>query len=293
MTGFYTYNIDKSMRLQIPKKFLTELAGENFTGQTIYIIINGKAISVFSEEGLNGLLTRLQAQAQSINKTLSDITPLINKCIIDQRGRITLPRWLANRVSIYENTTVSLAGCGASLEIWNSLIWGKAEKIATTSYILKKESAETLPLLVFISYCWDDWKIVEEVNSILMNSGYRTFLDRKDIIAGEYIYDKIQKSIDNSDYYLFFATDSAIASEWCKRELSQALEVEVKRKKTFIIPLKLSAVEMPGLIRNKKYIDLRTNKTSGLDELLKTLLRLEGYEYSPIDLSAIFDELGL
>ena len=250
--------------------------------QTVYVTISKNTLAVFNEEAWEELWNKnieiLKKEALETNKTLPDLAPYFNKCFIDMRGRITLPKWLANKVSIRENDDVSCFGLMDHFEIANPVIAHAHAIYFDVRYIKKQSDEETLPPLVFLSYSWKDWNVVEETNSLLMNLGYRTFLDRKDVIPGEYIYDKIQNSIDMADYYLFFASQNAVESEWCSRELSQALEVEVERKKTFIIPLKLDSVKMPGMLRNKKYINMQENKNTAFEELRDTLFNQDGYD---------------
>ena len=274
MTGIFTGKVDESMRMSLPVAFFTKMGGEYHKGQTVYLAIYEQVITVYDKK----VWKELQVHDNSTGEQYPELTQY-SKCTIDRSGSITLPRWLANKVSIYENNDVCCVGAGETCEIYNSLIWDRIELQDT--YTAERRSYEPIPLSLYLSYSPNDWRIIEEINTLLLNFGYITILDRKDIIEGEHMYDKIQKTIDDADYFLFFATESAASSEWCSRELSRALEIEAEREEQFIIPLKLDDVTMPDIICHKEYIDIHKDKPSGLRELSDTLLKLEGYDYSP------------
>jgi len=54
-----------------------------------------------------------------------------------------------------------------------------------------------------------------------------------------------------------FISKHSINSGWVQEELSQAMTKQIKRKKIFVLPIRLDDTEMPDFLQDKKYADLR------------------------------------
>ena len=142
MTGIILRSVDQSMRVNIPKSFLMEEWGNDYSGQPVYISTEGfdvstpQGLTVFSETAFarhNDELMEL-AKDDSYRMHCSDVG--FERVIIDNRGRITLPGRLACIVSICKETSVYCIGVDDHFEIWNKSVWDQIEAPATIEEIV-------------------------------------------------------------------------------------------------------------------------------------------------------------
>lgn len=125
--------------------------------------------------------------------------------------------------------------------------------------------------VAFLSHSSLDKPFIRQLAGDLIANGVDVWLDEQRIRVGESIPEKIAQGLADSDYFLIALSQHSAASEWVKKELNNALVSEVQRRKVHILPLKLDDVEIPLIIRDKKYADFSKSYKSGLDDLLTSL----------------------
>lgn len=132
----------------------------------------------------------------------------------------------------------------------------------------------------FISYSSKDGIVAEEISAILQESGFNTWLDKKDIVIGQPILDRVSKGIETeSDFVIILISKNSTNSEWCKLELRMAYQKELGLKRTVVLPIRIDDAEVPAEIMTKKYYQfIPHNKTSAssLVREIKSLLKLQG-----------------
>jgi hypothetical protein len=135
----------------------------------------------------------------------------------------------------------------------------------------QRHHADSKKRVVFLSHSSEDKPFVRKLATDLTAAGITVWLDEQNIRVGESIPERIAQGLAESDYFLIAVSDNSLRSEWVKRELNNALVTEIARRKTSILPVRLTKVQMPDAIRDKKYADFTTSYNDGLQELLAAM----------------------
>jgi len=119
---------------------------------------------------------------------------------------------------------------------------------------------------VWITYSWldNEDKDVEFIAQQIRAKGFEVRMDRWDISAGQRLWEQIDRFIskpEESDAWIFYATQNSLGSEPCKEEFAYALQRALSsRSETFsLIGLFPSAVEkelIPSGISTRLYVSL-------------------------------------
>jgi TIR domain len=79
----------------------------------------------------------------------------------------------------------------------------------------------------FVSYSHADEEFAVQLNQVLESRGVRCWLDRKDILPGDDLYDEIDKGIQLWDKVLVCCSEDSLGkSTWVDREIDKALQKE-------------------------------------------------------------------
>ena len=129
---------------------------------------------------------------------------------------------------------------------------------------------------VFISYASEDHRHAQWLASRLSESGYRPWLDRKDILPGSTWDSEIRDAIRESVAFVACLSRrwQASAERFVQEELRIALDVE----DSFIIPLRLDDCEVPKELSRFQWVDgidaeSFSRLTRALDRRLQTKQR--------------------
>jgi len=125
--------------------------------------------------------------------------------------------------------------------------------------------------VVFISHSSRDKPIIRQLASDLKAEGVDVWLDEQRILIGDSISEKIGQGLAESDYFIIAISKHSVTSEWVKKELNNAIVNEIEKRRTVILPIKLSEVEIPTLIRDKMYADFTVSYKQGFSKLLNTI----------------------
>lgn len=128
---------------------------------------------------------------------------------------------------------------------------------------------------VFLSHSSVDKSIVISVALDLQEKGISTWLDAFDILPGESITSKINKGLEECEFVLLFLSNNSVRSNWVTKEWETMLWDEINSGKIKIIPVKLEECEIPKILQTKKYIDLSTNYSDGLFQIIQTIKTYE------------------
>lgn len=96
---------------------------------------------------------------------------------------------------------------------------------------------------VFISYSRRDTAIADKICEILSANGFSFFIDRTGVSAGVSFTEVISKAIDESEIFLFLASENAYRSKFTIAEVFYAFR---KKAKGAIIPYLLDNSRMPS-----------------------------------------------
>lgn len=111
---------------------------------------------------------------------------------------------------------------------------------------------------VFLSYASFDKEIVRQVASGLTERGIRVWFDEAKLKPGVRWVVEIERALDRADFILFFISSSSVHRGWPQRELQLALHRQVSGEGgAVIVPVLLEDAEVPPLLRDIQWLDLR------------------------------------
>ena len=125
---------------------------------------------------------------------------------------------------------------------------------------------------VFISHSSKDKVLVRRLAANLVNHGFPVWFDSWELEAGDSLYARIFKGIDDSTFLLLALSPAAVRSRWVGKELNAALAMEDRLGRKIIIPIMLEACEVPSSIADRLYADFSQGWLRALEDL-EVLLR--------------------
>ena len=128
---------------------------------------------------------------------------------------------------------------------------------------------------IFLSYSHEDKEFVKKLKVLLNEKGVdKVWIDESEIMVGDSLIDKIHEGIEKTEYFGVVLSPHSVESNWVKKELETAMNLEIKSQKVKILPLLYRDCNLPLFINNKLYADFR--QTDQYDESIRKLLeRLE------------------
>jgi hypothetical protein len=127
---------------------------------------------------------------------------------------------------------------------------------------------------IFISHASADKDFVRGLAVDLSAMGHQPWLDEWEILAGESIPAKISSGVQEADFLVVVLSTAAVASQWVENEWQAKYWREVSDRGVSVIPALLSDCAIPALLQAKKYIDFRSDYTSALELLGKSVGKL-------------------
>ncbi len=112
---------------------------------------------------------------------------------------------------------------------------------------------------LFLSYSRADQSKVEQLYQDLVNSGYKPWMDVKDILPGENWDKRIRKAIEKSDFFLACLSIRSVDRRgYIQKEIKQALDQwqEKLEDDIYLIPVKLEECNTPDSLRSLQYVEL-------------------------------------
>jgi MinD-like ATPase involved in chromosome partitioning or flagellar assembly len=112
---------------------------------------------------------------------------------------------------------------------------------------------------VFVSYAREDEAAVRALATQLKAAGFRTWLDKDNLHAGEDWQSVIEKTIEQADFVIICYSSRAVVKRgYVQREIKKTLEiVEFQPEGTvFLIPVRLDECELPRSVSNLHAVDL-------------------------------------
>jgi TIR domain len=104
---------------------------------------------------------------------------------------------------------------------------------------------------VFICHSSDDKDFARKLATDLVTEGYRVWFDEWEIMVGDSLYEKIQAALKSSNWFIVVLSPSSVNSNWCKRELHNALIEEDSKSRVFVLPVICKDCEIPGFLKEK------------------------------------------
>lgn len=108
---------------------------------------------------------------------------------------------------------------------------------------------------IFLSHTAADKPFVRKLARDLENQGIRVWLDEAELKVGDSLIEKIRHGIQETDYIAVILSHNSINSPWVQREVDVAMNLEIRGRKTKVLPIMLSPCELPGFLLGKIYAD--------------------------------------
>ena len=125
---------------------------------------------------------------------------------------------------------------------------------------------------VFLSHSSKDKPFVRELAAALERDGdIRVWLDEREIAPGQNIVNSIGEGLE-ADFILLVLSPDSVGSAWVKEEWTDAFWEQTNNRRPKLLGVLYRDCEIPRLLRNKKYFDLRTNQPQGFREIRTFLL---------------------
>jgi TIR domain/Domain of unknown function (DUF4062) len=111
---------------------------------------------------------------------------------------------------------------------------------------------------VFFSYAQADLPVVAPVATELKKYGLRVWLDQQQLVPGDLLVEGIKEGLHKAKALVFFASRNSLKSQWARHELDYFMAQRVTSGTgPILIPVILEDVELPGVLRDVLYLDLR------------------------------------
>lgn len=132
--------------------------------------------------------------------------------------------------------------------------------------------------MIFISYSHKDKNFVDKLALTLIDKRIKVFVDRWEMKLGDSITEKVQNAISEASHLIIVLSKNSVKSDWCKREITTALMLELERKRVVLLPILLEDCEIPLFLRDKFYADFRDNFDDGLTTVLQSFSMMNNEE---------------
>lgn len=112
---------------------------------------------------------------------------------------------------------------------------------------------------IFLCYARTDKEAVENLYTGLTRSGFKPWMDTKDILPGENWKNSIETAVDRSDFFIACLSSNSVDRRGqIQRELKNALDKwkEKLDSDIYLIPIKLEKCEVPETLREFQWVNL-------------------------------------
>lgn len=126
---------------------------------------------------------------------------------------------------------------------------------------------------IVISYSHEDSDFVSELGANLFKNRVPVWIDRWELTVGDSLIRRIEEAITKADALIVVLSKTSVESEWCKKELTSGLVIELEAKSVFVLPVVIDDCEIPLFLKEKLYADFRKDKDKALQLLLEATAR--------------------
>lgn len=117
---------------------------------------------------------------------------------------------------------------------------------------------------VFISYAREDFDIAERIVKTLNEIGLVPWIDTTEIRPGDSFIEKMNEGLTKASYVLLLLSQASLSSKWVSREWMATLAED----SSVLLPLLVEDCNVPSLLKDIVYLDLRHDLEKGLEQLI-------------------------
>lgn len=134
----------------------------------------------------------------------------------------------------------------------------------------------------FLSYAQEDRDVATRIANTLRNAGLRMWFDTWELATGDSIAERIDHAAA-SDFLVVLLSPHSVASQWVQQELNVALTTELKDRAITLIPVMIEDCELPQILTDRFYLDLRYDLKAGIQQLIEQLLVAPDLDFSRLN----------
>jgi hypothetical protein len=136
---------------------------------------------------------------------------------------------------------------------------------------------------IFLSYASEDKASARIIANALKQRGVSTWFDESEIMWGADLARNVESAAKSSDYILLLLSPAAVKSPWVKEEISFALSRELKERAIRLVPVLVADCEIPPVLRDRQYLDMRgNNREIGIRRLVDQLSAVPAIRFSDL-----------
>lgn len=135
--------------------------------------------------------------------------------------------------------------------------------------------AENVRSKVFVSYAHEDETVARQIAAALLEAGLEPWIDIEKIDWGDSFLQRMNEGLTAASYVVLLLSPASCASRWVEREWMAALA----DRGTVLLPVMVADTQVPPLLRDLVYVDLRHDVEEGLRKIIGFFIN----EYSPIE----------
>jgi hypothetical protein len=125
---------------------------------------------------------------------------------------------------------------------------------------------------IFLSHSLVDGEVAKRIAMGLRALEYPVWYAEWAIKPGESIIEKINEALAHNDTLLVLLSKESVSSTWVRHEFTVALMDQLSGQDVAVIPILIEECSIPAVLRNIKYIDMRSgNFERGFIQLLECL----------------------
>jgi TIR domain len=128
-------------------------------------------------------------------------------------------------------------------------------------------------LSVFLSYSHKDREVAKHIANALEKEAISVWLDEWEILVGDSITQRVQQGLEQVDFVIPLLTVHSVKSGWVEKEWQSQIGLEAERKQIRVLPIRGDDCEIPTLLRDKRYADLKADYSKGLSDLVWSIHR--------------------
>jgi hypothetical protein len=125
-------------------------------------------------------------------------------------------------------------------------------------------------LSVFLSYAHADKVVARALAKELRNARVRVWIDEGELRAGDSIITRISEAIGEVQFVVALISKNSVSSNWCKKELSLAVNHGLRDGLVRLLPLRIDSVEIPPSLEDLLFLELRA---SDLPRIVRRLVK--------------------
>lgn len=125
--------------------------------------------------------------------------------------------------------------------------------------------------MLFVCHASEDKPFVERLVRELDRRALYAWFDRREILVGDSIVEKVSQALGKSKYVIAVLSASSVRKPWVMREMSSSLMRQLTGSEVSILPILIETCAVPPLIADLKYADFRHSFSEGMRDLLAAI----------------------